>query len=39
MLNLGDIQVEAMCPHKNIKIVWDVIKIMYESLDKTLLLY
>ncbi len=39
MLNLGDIQVEAMRPHKTVKIVWDAIKIKYENLDKKLLLY
>jgi hypothetical protein len=38
MFNLGDIQVEVMRPHKIVKIGWDVIKIMYENLDKTLLL-
>jgi hypothetical protein len=39
MLNLWDIQVVAMRPHKTVKIVWDAIKIMYENLDKNLLLY
>jgi predicted glycosyltransferase len=34
VLNLGNIQVKAMHPHKIAKAMWDAIKTMYENVDK-----
>jgi hypothetical protein len=38
VFNLGDAQIEPVKPHKIAKVLWDAFKLMYEHLDKAIII-